>query len=76
VSPGVGVDVEGVAVLSEAVDQGAEARGIVEHGAPLLVSEIGGQDDRAFFVSATDDVKQQIGGPAVARDISKFVQNE
>jgi len=38
-------------VLSEAADEGAEARGVVEDGPPLLECEIGRDDDRASFVS-------------------------
>jgi len=44
-SPGIRVDVDDVTVLSEAVDEGAEAEGVVEHGAPLLEGEIDRDDD-------------------------------
>src|SRR5580704_6931707 len=76
VAPGVGVDVEGVAVLSKAVDQSAETRGIVEHGAPLLVGKIGRQNYRSLFVSSTDDMKQQVSSATVARHIPELVQNQ
>ena len=69
VAPGVGVEVDGVAVLGEAVDQGADARGVVERRGPRLVSEVGCDHDGASLVSAADDVEEQVGGAAVARDL-------
>ena len=42
VTPGVGVDVDEMAVLGEAVDEGAHAGGAREDGAPLLVGELRG----------------------------------
>ena len=63
VAPGLGVDIEDVAVLSEAVDEGAETRGVVKDRAPLLEGEVGRDDDGARFVATTDDVKEQIRGP-------------
>jgi len=40
VAPGVGVDVDAVAVLGEAVDEGADAGGARKDGAPLLEGEV------------------------------------
>jgi hypothetical protein len=48
-SPGVGVDGEAVAVLVEAVDEGDDAGGAGEDGAPLLVGEVGGDDRGALL---------------------------
>ena len=45
VAPGLGVDIESVTVLSKAVDKCPKARGVVEDSTPLLVGEIGGEDD-------------------------------
>jgi len=53
-SPGVGVDIEGVAMLCEAIDESAEAGRVLEDGAPLLVGEVGGEDDRAKLVTAAE----------------------
>ncbi len=40
-SPGFAVDVEDVAMLSEAVDERHDARGSGEYGSPFLEGEIG-----------------------------------
>ena len=40
--PRLGVDVDDVAVLSEAVDKPDDARSVREHASPLLEREIGG----------------------------------
>lgn len=71
---GLGVDVEDVAVLGEAVDERAEAGGVVEDGPPLLVSEVGRDHDGALLVSAADDVEEEVGRSGVAGDVSELVQ--
>jgi hypothetical protein len=48
VAPRLGVDVERVAVLGEAVDERAKARGVEKDRAPLLVGEIGRENDLRF----------------------------
>jgi len=74
-APGVGVDVDGVAVLGEAVDEGAEAGGVLEDRAPLLVGEVRRQDDRLLLVATADDVEEQVGCAAVAGHVAQFVQD-
>src|SRR6185437_12357072 len=76
VAPGVGVDVDDVAVLGEAVDEGAEAGGVAEDGAPLLVREVGGDDDGAGFVPLAHDAEEQVGGARVAGDVAQLVEDE
>ena len=49
VAPRLGVDIERVAVLGEAVDERAKARGVVEDRAPLLVGEIGREERPIAF---------------------------
>src|SRR5580693_10047673 len=66
VAPGVGVDVDDVAVLGESVDEGAEAGGVSEDGAPLLVREVGGDHDRPGLVPLAHDAEEQVGGAGVA----------
>ena len=58
-------------MLSEAIDERPEARGFVEHAAPELVGEVGGDDDGALFVPATHDVEKQICGSTVAGDVTE-----
>ena len=50
VAPGLGVDVDDVAVLGEAVDEGDDAGGTREDGVPLLVGEVGGDEGGALLV--------------------------
>jgi sirohydrochlorin ferrochelatase len=40
-APPLGVDVDDVTVLREAIDERTEARRVAEHRAPLLVAEVG-----------------------------------
>src|ERR1700694_1442349 len=61
VAPGVGVDVDDMAVLGEAVDEGCDAGSTGEDGAPLLVGEVGADDGGALLVAATDEVVEQVG---------------
>src|SRR5512145_2494727 len=75
-SPGVAVDVEGVAILGEAIDEGGDARGSGEDGAPGLEREIGRDDGGSFLVPAADDVEEEVCGSRVTREISDFVQDE
>src|SRR5271155_4756799 len=76
VAPGVSVDVDDVAVLGEAIDERAEARGVAEDGAPLLVREIGGDHDRPGFMPLADDPEEQVSGARVAGDVAQLVQNQ
>lgn len=75
-SPGVGVDIDGMTMLGEAIDEGAQAGGVVEDGPPLLVGEVCGQDDSPSLVPAADDMKEQIGGAAVAGYITELVEDQ
>ena len=75
-TPGVGVDVDGVAVLSKAVHQGDDAGGAGKDGAPLFEGEVGADDGGALFVAAADDLVEQVGGTGVAGQIAKLVQDQ
>jgi len=74
--PGVGVDVDDVAVLSEAIDEGTQAGGVGEDVAPLLVGEVGGEDDGALLVTATDDPEEKIGCACIAGNVSELIEDE
>ena len=65
IAPRIGIDVEHVAVLGEAIDERTETRRVAEDGAPLLVGEVGGDHDCAALVPVADDAEQQVGGGAV-----------
>jgi len=66
-APGVGVDVDAVAVLGEAVDEGADTSGAGEDGSPLLESQVGRDDDAALLVPAADDVVEETSGSPFPR---------
>jgi hypothetical protein len=76
VAPGVGVDVDLVAVLSKAVDEGDDAGGAGEDGAPLLEGQVGGDDRGSMFVAAADDVEEDVGRAAVAGQVAEFVKDQ
>ncbi len=67
---------EEIDVVREAVDEGGDASGIGENGVPVLEDEIGGDDDRAAFVTAIDDFEEQVGSTGVVREITNFVNAE
>jgi len=75
-SPRVALDVEGVAVLGEAVDEGSNAGGSWEDGTPGLEGEIGRDDGAGPFVTAADDAVEEVPGTSVARKISEFVEDQ
>ena len=72
-APGIGVDVDDLAMLGKAVDESDDASGARKDGAPLLVRQVGGDDGGFGFVPATDDVVQEVGRSAVAGQVSEFV---
>src|SRR5262245_60361671 len=72
-APGLGGDVELVAVLVEGIDQRGDAGSAREHGAPLLERQIRGDHGGSMVMSPTDDVVEHVGGAAVARDIAQLV---
>lgn len=76
VAPGIGVDVDAMAVLRKAVDKSDDASGAWEDGAPLFESEIGSDDCRALLVATADEIVEDVGGAVVTRQISQFVEDE
>jgi hypothetical protein len=69
VAPGVGFDVDLVAVLSKSVDEGDDASGAGEGVAPLLEGEIGRDDRRALLVATADDVVEDVSRSGIAGQI-------
>jgi len=63
-------------VLGETIDEGAEAGGVAEEGAPLLVGEVGRDGDRAGLVPLADDAEEQVGGARVARHVAELIQDQ
>lgn len=75
-APGVGHDIDGVAVLGKAIDQGSDAGGAGKEGAPLLERQVGGDDDGARLVSPADDVEEQVCRCIVAGKIFNLVDDK
>ena len=63
-------------MLGESVDQRAYATCVMKHGPPLLEGQVGGDDDRALFMTTADDMEEKVRGTAIARHIAKLVQDE
>jgi hypothetical protein len=76
VAPGVGVDVDLVAVLGEAIDEGDDTGGTREDGPPLFEGQVGGDDRGAVLVAAADDVEEDVGGAAVAGQVAELVEDQ
>jgi hypothetical protein len=74
-APGISVDIEDMAVLDEAIDQGGDASGAWKCRAPLLERQIGSDGNGARFVSAADDIVQKFS-PLLARMLAAKPQGE
>ena len=66
IAPGLAEDLDAIAVLSEALDEGDDTGRARKRGAPLLECQVRRDDRRALLVAAADDVVQQ-GQPRVNR---------
>jgi hypothetical protein len=75
-APGLGLDIDDVTVLGEAVDEGRDAGGAGEDGGPLLEGEVGGDDGGALLVAAGDDGVEAVGGAAVGGEVAELVEDE
>ena len=62
----VGIDIDYVAMLGEAVDEPAQAGGSRRDGSSLLLRHDGRDHVGALFVSSTDDIEQKARNSAVA----------
>src|SRR5215207_1581964 len=73
----VAVDEGDVSVVCEAVDEGDDAGGVGEDGAPVLEGEIGGDDEGSVpFVAAVDDLEEEVGGVIVVGEVADLVDAE
>lgn len=59
-------------VMSKAVDEGGDASGVGKDSVPIFKDAIGGDDDRAAFVTTIDDFEEQVGSTGVV-EIDNFV---
>lgn len=67
------MDVQHVAVLHEAVDQGRHAGSTWEQGTPVLEGQVGGDEQRALFVAPADDVEEEVGRALVTGQIAQLI---
>ena len=67
---------EDLGVVGEAVDERDGARGVGEDGVPALERQIGGHQDRAMLVATTDDLKEEVRGAGIVREISDLIDGE
>ena len=49
-------------MVGQAVDQGDGARGVGKDGVPVLERQVGGDEQGAVFVTAADEVEEEVGG--------------
>ena len=70
VTPGLADNLDAVAMLREAIDERADAGGAWKNLAPLFVAEVGGDDRRAFFVAARQNIVEHVGGARITRQVA------
>lgn len=75
-SPRIAVDVEGVTILGEAIDERDDASGAGKDGAPVLEREIRSNHGAGALVATTDDAVEGISGASVAGEISQLVKDQ
>ena len=63
-------------MVDEPVDEGGGDHRVAEDLAPLLEAAVAGDDDRAAFVAARDERKQEVGGLAFEREVADLVDDE
>ena len=49
---------------------------VAEHASPAAEWQVRGQDQRGVFVAAGDQLKEQVGGVLLERDVADFVDDE
>jgi hypothetical protein len=59
--------------MQEPIQQRDDAGGVGENLVPFFEGPIGGEDHRFAFVTAVDDLIEQIGGFVIERKIADFI---
>ncbi len=62
--------------MHQSVDDGDDADRIRKHLTPFGKRTVGGDDGRLEFITAIDDVEQQIGVAASVREISDLINDQ
>jgi len=74
---GFTLDVDGGGMMQESVqDRTGNDRVPCEDGSPISIGLVGGEDNRAFFISPRDQLEEEVGGLLVQREIPDFVEDE
>ena len=76
VAPGLADNLDAVAMLREAIDEGADAGGTWKNGAPLFVAEVGGDNGGAFLVATRQNIVEHVGGARITRQVAELVEDQ
>jgi len=63
-------------VVGEAVQQGGGHLGVAEDLHPFAEVEVGGDDERSFFIELAGQVEQQRPAGAGEREVAQFVEDD
>jgi hypothetical protein len=63
-------------VVCQLIDEGDGAGRVREDGAPLFEGQVCGDHQGLLLVTTADDLKEEIGGVGVVREIAYFVNRE
>jgi hypothetical protein len=63
-------------VVHEAIDEGDGTAGVREDGRPVAEWQVCGEHETAFFVTAGDDLEEEIGGARVVGEMPDLVDQE
>ncbi len=73
---GVAVDGDDLGVVDEAVDECGGNDIVGEDFAPAAEWHVRGDQDRALFVAAGDELEEQVGGIGVERQVADLVDDD
>ncbi|HET9627817.1 MAG TPA: hypothetical protein VFP84_40945 [Kofleriaceae bacterium] len=65
-----------MAVVEHAVEHGGGYDLVAEHVAPLGDGLVGGDEHAASLIATADELKEQVGGPLLERQIAELVDDE
>jgi len=72
----VALDRDDVRVVDDPVDKRDRRAGVGEDRRPVAESQVRGEHEALFLISAADDLKEQVGISAVKGQISYFIQHQ
>ena len=72
----VALDDDRLAMMEEAVEDGAGDGFVAEDGVPLMKGAVAGNDDAAAFVPGAEDLEEEIGALLADGEVADFVEAE